>query len=174
MSEYLAANGRTALDPRLAIVPLGSASHTPAFVALFARHMLVAVLLDGDQNGKDAQRVYAQADKGLIKRSEIVVIADVPGVTAKKPDIEDLFDPADYLRLYNWAFGKNRAVGDLPTTDDRIIARIETLEPVFDHALPAYALVGHLDEFFAGVQPTTLDRFEALVKLLNATVGPGG
>jgi len=44
---------------------------------------------------------------------------------------------------------------------------------VFDHALPAYELVRHLDEFFAGVQPATLDRFEDLIKLLNATIPAG-
>lgn len=173
VSAFLGSKGRTTLDPRLAIIPLGSASHTPAFVALFARHMKVSVLLDGDRNGKEAQRVAAQATKGIIQPSEVVVVADVSSVKAQKPDIEDVFDVADYLRLYNWAFGKNHVVAALPTTDARIIARIETLDPAFDHALPAYELGRHLDEFFGSVQPATLDRFEELFKLLNATIPAG-
>lgn len=170
LSEYLGAKGRVTLDPRLAIVPLGSATYAPAFVALFSRHMKVSVLLDGDRGGRDAQRVYSQADKGLIDPSEIVLVADVPGVTARKPDVEDLFDEVDYLRLFGWAFGTAIAADGLPSTHDRIIARIETVEPAFDHALPAYALVTHLDEFFASVQPLTLDRFEELNRRLNATI----
>lgn len=174
MSEHLGSLGRTKLDHRLAIVPLGSASNAPAFVALFSRHMKVSVLLDGDQNGKDVARVYGQAGKGLIDRREVVVIGDVPGLPTTKPDIEDLFDEADYLRLYNWAFDRARTVAQLPAPTDRIIARIETLDPVYDHAGPAYALTNHRDEFFAAVQAPTLDRFEGLIKLLNATVGPNG
>jgi len=89
VSEYLAAHARTALDARLAIIALGSASNTPAFVSLFARHMRVSVLLDGDRNGRDIQRVAALATKGIINPSEVVVIADVPSVKTQKPDIED-------------------------------------------------------------------------------------
>lgn len=103
----------------------------------------------------------------------MVVIADVPSVKAQKPDIEDLFDEADYLPLYNWAFSKNHVVAALPTSDARIIARIETLDPAFDHALPAYELGRHLDEFFGSIHPATLDRFEDLFKLLNATIPAG-
>lgn len=171
VSEHLTSAGRTGLDPRLAIIPLGSASHAPAFVALFARHMRVSVLLDGDQNGRDAQRVYAQAAKGLIKPEEVVVIGDVPKLKVPRPDIEDLFDPADYLRLYNWAFGKSYRVADLPVGDDRILRRLERLDAVFDHALPAYALTEHRDEFLRGVKEASLARFEELFKRLNASIG---
>jgi predicted ATP-dependent endonuclease of OLD family len=170
MSEHLASKGRVGLDPRLAIIPLGSASHTPAFVALFARHVRVSVLLDGDQNGKDAARVYGQAAKGLLKDEEIVVIGEVPGIKARKPDIEDLFHEADYVRLYNWAFGTKHKASDLSGSEERVIARLEALDAAFDHALPAYALTEHLDEFFASVKDVTLDRFEELMKLLNATI----
>jgi hypothetical protein len=170
LSEYLESLDRTGMDSRLASIPLGSASNTPAFVALFARHMDVSVLLDGDRQGRDLQRVHALADKGLIRPDEIVVVGDVPNVPVAKPDIEDLFDPEDYLRLYNWAFDKKLAVADLPANDDRIIRRIEAIDAVFDHALPAYALTEHKDEFFGSVKPETLNRFEELFKRLNATI----
>lgn len=172
VSEHLASIGRTGLDPRISIIPLGSVDNTPAYVALFARHMRVSVLLDGDANGKVAQRVYAQADKGLLRRDEIVVLADVAGVVAPKPDIEDLFDEADYLRLYNWAFGKNHRSNQLPAGPERIVRRLESLDAAFDHALPAYALTDHLEQFFQDVKPRTLDRFEDLFKRLNATIAP--
>jgi energy-coupling factor transporter ATP-binding protein EcfA2 len=170
MSEFLAAKGRAGLDPRLAIIPLGSATHAPAFVALFARHMRVSVLLDGEQTGREAQRVYSQAAKGLITNSEIVVVGDVSDVKARKPDIEDLFHEADYIRLYNWAFGTNHRASSLGRSDERVIARLEALDGSFDHALPAYALTEHLDEFFKDVKDVSLERFEELIKLLNGTL----
>jgi energy-coupling factor transporter ATP-binding protein EcfA2 len=170
MSEHLESLSRTGLDPSLSVVPLGSASHTPAFVALFARHLNVSVLLDGDRNGKDAQRVYQQAARGIFREQGIVVIGDVTGVAVSKPDIEDLFDPEDYLRLYNWAFDKKRVVGELPANQEPILRRIASVDAVFDHAIPAYRLTKHRDEFFATVKPVTLDHFEALFKLLNETV----
>ncbi len=40
----------------------------------------------------------------------------------------------------------------------------------FDHAIPAHLLTEGRDEFFANVDPSTLDRFENLFQLLNATV----
>jgi hypothetical protein len=42
----------------------------------------------------------------------------------------------------------------------------------FDHALPAHKLTEKRDEFFASVEPTTLDNFDALFTALNATVQP--
>jgi energy-coupling factor transporter ATP-binding protein EcfA2 len=172
LSEYLETKGRTGLDPRISVIPLGSASHTPAFVALFARHLNVSVLLDGDRSGKDAQRVFQQAERGIFRDKGIVVIGDVSGLPVAKPDIEDLFDPEDYLRLYNWAFDKKHALADLPTNQDRILRRIESLDAAFDHAIPAYGLTNHRTEFFSAVKAPTLDRFEALFKLLNATIEP--
>jgi energy-coupling factor transporter ATP-binding protein EcfA2 len=172
LSEYLESQGRAGMDPRLSVIPLGSASHTPAFVALFAKHFEFSVLLDGDRHGKDAQRVLDQASKGMLSEHRIVTIGDVDGLAVAKPDIEDLFDPEDYLRLYNWAFDKHRTVHDLPNGSERILRRIEAVDAAFDHAFPAYALTDHRDEFFAGVKPSTLDRFEALFRLLNATLLP--
>ncbi|MGD0247876.1 MAG: AAA family ATPase [Candidatus Limnocylindrales bacterium] len=172
LSEHLESLERTGLDPRLSVIPLGSGSHTPAFVALFARHLHVSVLLDGDRNGKDAQRVLQQAAKGIFREEGIVVVGDVASLPVAKPDIEDLFDPEDYLRLYNWAFDKKHVVRQLPPNQERIVRRLESLDAAFDHALPAYALTSHREEFFASVKPSTLDRFEGLFRLLNATIEP--
>jgi hypothetical protein len=169
LSEHLAASGRTGLDPRLRIIPVGSASIIPAFVALLGRDLEVSVLFDGDRSGRDAQRVQLQVQSGLIKEREVVFVTDVAGAVAKA-DIEDLFDPKEYLTLFNWAFDKRLKVADLPKTAERIIRRIEAVEVVFDHALPAHALTEHRDDFMATVSQGTLARFEELFKLLNSTI----
>ncbi len=169
MSEYLFAQVKTGLDPRLKIVPVGSASNMPAFVALIGRDLEVSVLLDGARSGKDAQRVLALVDGKLITKDEIVVIADIQSAVTS-PDIEDLFDVDDYLRLYNWAFDKKLKAADLPNNTDRIIKRIEAVAVVFDHALSAHALTAHRDEFFKSVASGTVERFEKLFAALNATI----
>ena len=38
----------------------------------------------------------------------------------------------------------------------------------------AYALTQHRDQFFASVEGATLDRFEALITLLNGTISANG
>jgi len=169
MSGHLASLGRTALDPRLKILPVGGASVIPAFVALLGRDLEVSVLLDGNRQGKDAQRVLAQAAKGVIRGDEVVVVNDVPG-TVPKADLEDLFDPEDYLKLFNWAFNTKLTIASLPRPNERVISQLEQIHGVYDHVLPAHALTEQRDEFFSVVSATTLDRFEELFKRLNATV----
>lgn len=169
MSNHLKTLDRASLDPRLKILPMGGAGVAPAFVALLARQMEVSVLLDGDRQGKDAQRVLAQVDKGLIGKDEVVFVAEVPGAVPKA-DIEDLLDPEDYLRLFNWAFGTHITGAELPRAAERIIPQLEQVHMVYDHVLPAHALTNHREEFFDGVSARTLDLFEELFKMLNATI----
>jgi hypothetical protein len=113
--------------------------------------------------------VLAQAAKGNISESEVVVIGDVAGVVPKA-GMENLFDPEDYIRLFNWAFSTNFTTGDLPRPGQRIVPQLEQIHVVYDHVLPAHALTKHREEFFANVSAFTLDHFEDLVKLLNATI----
>jgi energy-coupling factor transporter ATP-binding protein EcfA2 len=127
VSGHLASVGRTALDPRLKILPVGGASVVPAFVALVGRDLEVSVLLDGSRQGKDAQRVLAQATKGVIGEDEVVAVDDVSG-TVPRADIEDLFDPEDYLNLFNWAFNTRFTIADLPRANDRIVLQLEQIQ----------------------------------------------
>lgn len=174
LSTHLAGTGRIGLDHRLKILPVGGADIIPAFVALLARDLEISVLLDGDRGGRHAQRVLSQVAKGVISEAEVVFVAEVPGVVSKG-DVEDLFDPDDYVRLFNWTFGTSLTAGSLPRPGQRIVARLEESFGSYDHALPAYEFSRRVDDFFAAVQPGTLDRFEALIERLNATlVGDSG
>jgi energy-coupling factor transporter ATP-binding protein EcfA2 len=169
VSEHLASAGRTALDSRLKILPVGGASVIPAFVALLGRELEVSVLLDGNRQGKDAQRVFAQAAKGVIRKEEVVVVNDVSH-TVPKADVEDLFEPEDYLKLFNWAFATKLTVANLSGANERIVPQLERIHGAYNHVLPAHALTEHRDEFFSAVNAATLDRFEELFRLLNATI----
>lgn len=104
-----------------------------------------------------------------LSEDAIVVCSDIDGLPTDA-DIEDLFDTADYLRLFNWAFGANVKAADLPATEQPIVKKLTDLRGDFDHALPAHALTMHREEFFAAVKPKTLTQFSALFKRLNVTL----
>lgn len=82
-----------------------------------------------------------------------------------------MFDPEDYLRLYNWTFGKNLTLADLPATEEPILKRLEAVQAKFDHALPAHVLTERRQEFFAAALPLTIERFAKPFQALNATIG---
>lgn len=171
LTDYLTVHGRTGLDPRLSIIPVGGVDNMPAFVALLGRRLKVSALIDGARSGKRLDRIRDAAKDNGVPESAIVVCSDVPGLP-KNADIEDLFAAEDYLRLYNWTFETNLGCDDLVATDEPILKKLiqQRGGTDFDHALPAHELTRRRDEFFNSAEPRTLDNFEALFNLLNATV----
>jgi len=171
MSAHLAEKGRKSLDPQLAILPVGGADKIPAFVALLGRHLEVSVLMDGGKGSRHVQRLQSLIDEGVFSASELVLcsqIDDTPG----SADIEDMFDPEDYLRLVSWSPLGGLTVADLPKSDARLVSRVSDALAIetFDHGLPATQLAAHRDEFFGAISDATLDRFESLIELLNGTI----
>jgi energy-coupling factor transporter ATP-binding protein EcfA2 len=168
-TEHLSTIGLTGLDPRLSIIPVGGDANMPAFVALLGRRLKVSALIDGARTQPKLDRVKKAATSNGVSDAAIVVCGDVEGVPANA-DIEDMFDPEDYLRLYNWTFGTNLTLADLPATDEPIVKRLEAVQAKFDHALPAHILTERRQEFFAAALPLTIERFAKLFQALNATI----
>ena len=125
--------------------------------------------IDGDRTNAKLQRVKKAAEHNGVDESVIVVCSDVDRMPTNA-DIEDLFDVADFLRLYNWVYKDNLKAGDLAGTDEPIIKKITAVRGSFDHALPAHALTLHRNEFFGAIKPKTVKQFVALAEKLNATV----
>lgn len=171
VTEHLLAQGRTGLDPRLAIIAVGGADNLPAFVALLGRRLKVSALVDGAKTNARMSRIKSAAADNGVPESAIVAVSQVGGLPTNG-DIEDLFTAADYLKLYNWAFGTNVNVSDLADTAEPILKRLIDYRggQDFDHALPAHKLTEKREEFFASVEPGTVQNFENLLALLNATV----
>lgn len=170
LSEQLSLAGRASLDPRLAVIPVGGADNMPAFVALLGRRLKVSALVDGAKTSPRLARIKAAAKNNGVPESSVIAVSQVAGMPTNA-DIEDLFTVGDYLRLYNWAFGVNVSPSDLAQTDEPILKKLSDHRGSdFDHALPAHQLTERRDEFFATVEPATLDNFAALFDLLNATI----
>lgn len=170
LSDHLLTKGRISLDPRFAILPVGSVENVPPFVALLGRRLPMTVLIDGAQSSRQHQRVKAAAAANGMDVESIVLCSTTSPELPGTADIEDLFDIEDYLWLYSKTFSAMN-VEELAKTKEPVLRRIQSVRGEdFDHALPAHTLTGVRDEFFAQVRPETLDRFEALIKRLNETL----
>jgi predicted ATPase len=167
MSDQLKELKRTGLDERFSIVTTGGLDTLPTFVALLGGHLDIAVLIDSSTKGH--QRLESFGRQGLLKKNGIVSVGDILG--RKPADIEDLFEEADYLKLYRGAFGKAPRLSS-KDKHDRIIARISRAigEADFNHRRPADFLMRSKAEFFDAVSEETLGRFERLFIALNATL----
>lgn len=173
MSDYLISQGRTGLDPRLAIIPVGGIGNMPAFVAVMGRRLNVRALIDGAETTKVTAKVLSAAKAADVDESHITIIGQIEGLP-ETTDIEDLFSVKDYLWLYNKAANVVVNESDLLVSDNptailmRIgVARSKQKEPRdFDHVGPAHQLTRDRDEFFEQVDNETLNRFEDVFKLL--------
>lgn len=169
MSDHLKHEGRTALDDRFRILPCGGAQNIPTFVALLGAHLDVSVLIDSGTQG--AQRLTDLGKRGLLDPNRLITVGQATG--KKSADIEDVFEISDYLDLFNVATGQSLKEADLPP-GDRIVRRIaEKIGADFEHGDTADYFLRHRDEVIPRLSATTLDRFEALNKLLNTTLPLG-
>jgi energy-coupling factor transporter ATP-binding protein EcfA2 len=173
MSEHLVSRGRTGLDPRVSIIPVGGIGNMPAFVALMGRRLDVRALVDGAETLKVIDKVRNAAKAAGIADHRIVVVGEMRPLPATA-DIEDLFTVKDYLWLYSHA-ASPLVETDLPPTPEPILRRLKVTriqngqEGEFDHALPAHELTARRTEFFDQVDDGTLDRFEELFRLLGCS-----
>ncbi len=167
ISDYFVSKGRTALDPKWSIVPVGGADAVPTFVALLGSHLKITVLVDSRKEGH--QRLERMSKDGYLEKKRIILVGDVLG--QKTGDIEDLFEVAEYLDLYNKAFGKTLKEKDLKGMDP-IVVRIARSEGVerFDHGRPADVLLRERESILSKLGEATLKRFEDLFSRINKTL----
>ena len=109
------------------------------------------------------------ADQKLLRKNRIITIGDV--INKKLGDVEDLFEPTEYLGLYNEAFKGQIGIADLKG-DDPIVARIARYiqKDRCDHGKPAEVLLRKKEEILKTLSPETLNRFEALFDRAKSTL----
>ena len=157
--------GCTPLDDSWTIIPVGGVDLIPTFIALLGTHLNLGVLIDSSKGGN--QKISRLANQGYIVRSNIVTIGQI--LDRSQADIEDLFDPRDYLDLYNGAFGKELSASVLNGNDPIVkqIARAEGIDN-FDHGKPADFLLRNRDTIFPNLKQETINNFDSLFKRLNS------
>lgn len=165
MSEVLREKGREYLDPRWRVLPAGGAGTMPAAVSLLGQQLDVTVVADGGSN--PPQKLNHLVTEGLLEFKRIIMLGPITGLASA--DIEDLFDPEDYLRLYDAAFGTSVTLADLGDKGERILTRIERKFGKFNHNDPSNWLLENRSTAMEVMSALTLDQFEKLFHAINAT-----
>ncbi|WP_456695504.1 AAA family ATPase [Aeromicrobium sp. P5_D10] len=161
ISGHLTANGQSGLPTDGRLIPAGGATNIPTFLALLGTHLDVVVLIDGNTSD---QRIQNSIAAGRVKEARILSIANY--CTVPDADIEDLFEPQEYLDLYNATYGKKVKMTVLKGTD-RIVKRIARAEEEFDHGEVAAHFLRNLEPSLAALSPGTLDRFSSLIEAIS-------
>lgn len=170
VSDFLRSEKRTALDQRCTFVPVGGAGHIATFAALLGSHVDATILIDSTRQKN--QRLDQLIQQGILKKSRVIGVGEV--LEKLEADVEDLFAPDEYLKLFNAAFGKKYKPADLQGTDPivRRLARADGQDR-FDHGRPADYFMRHSSSFVRELSPQTLANFERLFARINSTFSSG-
>ena len=167
LSSHLKELGKTGLDDKWSIIPVGGADMVPTFVALLGAHLDVTVLVDSQKAGH--QKLNKIADRGLLKKSRILMIGDI--LDTKLADIEDLFSVDDYLYLYNIAFEDVKVDKADLNGSDPIVTRITRfLDKKYDHGKPADVLMRNKSAYLKKLSNETVQNFENMFIAINKTI----
>jgi len=172
MSDALRKTGKTALDDRWVLTPVGGADKLATFVSLLGSNKLnVAVLMDFAK--KDEQRVNNLMESELLKRSHVIRVSEFVG--GRDADIEDLFDVERYLTWVKTAYPSASALtsAQLPPgarITHRVKAALAALRvDGFNHFAPSQPALHDL-----AINPPSeaeLARFEAMFVRANSLLG---
>ena len=167
ISNFLKENQRTHLNEKWSIVPVGGIDLIPTFVALLGTHLNVTVVIDSQKAGH--QKLSRLANKGYLSEKRIITIGEILG--RKYADVEDLFSPPDYLKIYNESYSDNIDLNDLIGNDSILskICRHKNIEK-FDHGRPADLFLRKRDEILPKLSEETLSNFEKLFERINNTL----
>jgi predicted ATP-dependent endonuclease of OLD family len=171
ISAQLKASKREGLKDGVTIVPVGGLDKVVSFVSLLrGSNLKTACLLDTFNNAKGAQRLEELIKTQIIKANHVRFYDEFTGDDKAKADIEDLFDPEEYLTLYNAAFSDDVPIS-LDNLDAKKLTILEQIKAVkkgkrFNHYMPAHELIsgGYQITFLS---PRTLDRFESMFSTIN-------
>jgi predicted ATP-dependent endonuclease of OLD family len=167
ISDYLKEIGKSHLNQKWSIVPVGGIDLIPTFVALLGHHLDLTVVIDSQKSGH--QKISRLADKGYLSNKRIITIGEI--LKRNLADIEDLFSIANYLKIYNKSFGEDIKENDLTGTG-QIISKICRYKNIseFDHGKPADHFLRERDKILPSLSSETLDNFELLFKKINSTL----
>jgi len=167
LSSHLNSLGRAFLPENARLLPAGGATDISTFIALLGGQLKVVVLLDGNAQRQRIDKAIAQ---GRLKSQRVLSVDQFCSV--KAADIEDLFEPSEYIELFNTTFNKAYKREDLKGTD-RIIKQLERLEGAeFNHGRVASYFLSNQTDIISRLSPATLSRFESLISALTEAL-PG-
>ncbi|MDR2872872.1 MAG: AAA family ATPase [Xanthomonadaceae bacterium] len=174
VSSYLSDAGKTGLSPDLTLTPAGGAQKVSYMVALLTSESLnVLVLLDLEKESEVTKSELLKAK--LIRKQNVVFVAEAFDPVPGEADIEDLLDPTVYESLVKEAYkaelkGKNLQLNaKIPRIAKRVEKAFEDLGVPFHKTRPARLFLTKMaNEPDKVLTADSVARFEALFKLINA------
>jgi ABC-type cobalamin/Fe3+-siderophores transport system ATPase subunit len=161
-SSFFSAAGGSSFPGDSRLLPAGGATNIPTFIALLGGQLDIVVLLDGNAQRQKIDNAIAQ---GRLSAQRVLSIDQF--VPVKGADIEDLFEPGEYLSLYNAATNSTITVKQLKG-NDRIVQRIRRAQGHdFDHGLVAAYFLKHQATILPTLKPDTLARFDSVIHALS-------
>lgn len=170
MSAVLEGMGRTGLDSKWTITPVGGSGKLSTFVALLGSNdrLNIAVLMDYKK--ADDQHIKEIRETGKLNKNHLVLYSDFAG--KQEADVEDMFDAPSYLAFVKAAYPSANDIAEAKLGQHPRLAynvaeylKSKGLKEPF-HFKPAQEAAKLLGD---KVKPAkeTLDRFEELFKHLN-------
>ncbi|WP_338760595.1 AAA family ATPase [Nocardia vulneris] len=166
ISKFLKSRGRTGLHDSWRIRPIGDWTEITASAALLGHDFDVTILTSASVPGiRDLSHPKLRT---LLSQKRIVTIQQIIGI--EQTDIEDLFEPSDYLRLYNRATRARLRPNQLPPGAGIVdrITKARGAAFVERHEVADLLLHNRL-KAVTKLRAATLANFEALFTLINAT-----
>lgn len=126
LGEMCASKGYQRLDPRWVVIPVGNADNLPMFVSLLGENYVsVAVLMDVTPKNKEKMELVNK--NSIMQRNNPVKWVEVQKI--RTADIEDIFEPAFYLKLVNESYAMELlepvSMKAISAKDPRIVQRLE-------------------------------------------------
>ncbi|MCT6837990.1 MAG: ATP-binding protein [Bifidobacteriales bacterium] len=169
LSEFLKAQDREGLTQDISIVPTGGLDKVATFISLLRGSKLKMVcLLDSFEDQKAKVKLDKMHQEKIIPLKNIKFFHEFLE-NRQKADIEDIFEPQEYLQLFNKTFPvKKIEIEDLDKKIEGIIKQVNNLmhENRFNHYKPAYQFSTD-PAFCNNLSKETLDRFENIFKTVN-------
>ena len=142
LGEICAGKGYQRLDPRWVVIPVGNADNLPMFVSLLGENYVsVAVLMDVTPKNKEKMDLINK--NSIIQRHNPVKWVEVQKI--RTADIEDIFEPAFYLKLVNESYAMDLlepvSMKAISAKDPRIVQRLDA------HFASENIAGGHFDSY---------------------------
>lgn len=170
VSGVLAEKNRTALREDVTVVPTGGLDKVATFVSLLRGNQLeIACALDTPRDQKGRDRIEQQVRDKIIADRAVLFFDAL--ATVNPANLEDLFERAEYIDMFNTAFGDEHLIKPENVADPNvsIIQQINSAigKQHFNHYRPARALVRMSNGGLLELSAATLDRFENLFRKIN-------
>ncbi len=176
LGEICAGKGYQRLDPRWVVIPVGNADNLPMFVSLLGENYVsVAVLMDVTPKNKEKMELINK--NSVIQRNNPVKWVEVQKI--RTADIEDIFEPAFYLKLVNESYSaeltEHVSMKAISAKDPRIVQRLEAhfeAEGIaggrFDSYKPAAWLLENHAQLRQEISDDAIERAVSMFQRVNS------